>query len=220
MPGNFHGTLDHPGALDRHAAGDFFLDFLRCRADQKRKNGLLTQRLLQRGVIAAFVFPAQNDQDSPGKSIQGLQRGIHVGRLRVVEIAHTPNFRDKLEAMLDPREGAHSFGDSRGSGPGETRRGHGRKDVFDIVCTHQRNFLEIQYQLFFAVMAKHDFVFPHEHALRHALLPAEPVDVRLLGRQGRGRRIIRVQHRAVRFRLIFEDSRFGAAIRLELVMPV
>src|SRR5256884_272885 len=79
--GNLHGVLDRPGVLDGHAAGDLFFNFFRGRADQQRKNGLLTQRPLQHGVIAAFIFPAQNDQDSPGKSIQCFQRGIDVGGL-------------------------------------------------------------------------------------------------------------------------------------------
>src|SRR5258708_7241168 len=122
--------------------------------------------------------------------------------------------------MLDARERAPSFRDSRRFGPSETRRRHGRKDVFDVVRARQRNLLDTQYGLFFAVMAKDNFVFPHEGTLGHALFPAKPVHVRFHRRQGRGRRIIRVQHRAVAFRLVLEDARFGVAILFEPVIPI
>src|SRR2546421_9580521 len=79
--GNFHGAFDRASALDGHAAGNLSFNFFRRGANQQRKNGLLAQRSLQYGVIIAFVFSAQNDQDSSGKSIQGLQRGIDVSRL-------------------------------------------------------------------------------------------------------------------------------------------
>src|SRR5258708_3311762 len=176
--GNFHGALNRPSALDGHAASNLLFNFFGCRADQQGENGLFTQRPLQQRVIAAFVFPAKNDQDSPGKSIQGLQRGIDVGRFRIVVMPHAADFRDELEAMLDACERAHSFCDSGGTGPGEARRHYGRKDVLNVVCARERNLLETQYRLFPAVMAKNNLVFPHESALGHALLPAEPVHVR------------------------------------------
>src|SRR6202521_1321548 len=220
MRSNFHGALDRSGALDGHAAGDLFFNFFRSRADEQRKNSLLTQRSLQHGVIAAFVFPAQNDQNLSGKSIQGLQRGIDIRCLRIVVIAHASDLRNEFQTMLDARERPHPFRDSRGFGPSETRRRHGRKDVFDVVSPRQGNLLETQYRLFFAVMAKHNFVFLHERTLHHTLLPAETVHMRLSLRQGGGCRISRVQHRAVRFRLVLEDSRFGPAILFERVMPV
>ena len=113
---DFNGALDCPCALNGHAPGNLVFDFFRCRADQQRKDSFLAQRFLQYGVIAAFVFPTQHDQDSSGKRVQRLQRGIDVGRLRIVVIAHAADFRDKLEAMLDSRERAHSFRDSRGFG--------------------------------------------------------------------------------------------------------
>ena len=69
---DFHGTLNRSGALDSHAAGNLVFNFFHCRADQQRKNGFLAQRFLQNGVIAAFIFTAENDQDSPGKSVQRL----------------------------------------------------------------------------------------------------------------------------------------------------
>ena len=37
--------------------------------------------------------------------------------------------------MLDARERAHSFRDSRGVGPSETHRRHRSEDVFDVVRT-------------------------------------------------------------------------------------
>ncbi len=78
----------------------------------------------------------------------------------------------------------------------------------------------MQYGFFLAVLAKQHFVSAHERTLGHALLPAEPVHVRLRGRKRRGRRIIRIQHRAIGFALILEDARFGTAIRLQRVMAV
>jgi len=99
-------------------------------------------------------------------------------------------FRDKLQAMLDARERAYAFGDGRRLGASEMRRRHRRQDVFDVVSARQRNVLELQYRLFLAVMTKDNFVFPHQRALGHALLSAEPVHVRLRWRQWRGRRVI------------------------------
>jgi len=102
-------------------------------------------------------------------------------------------------------------------GSGETRRRHGRQDVFDVV--RARNGTPGASIL--PLPRRHDerqFIFPHERTLGQALLAAEPVHVRLRWRQWRGRGIIRVQHRAVGFRLVLEDARFGAGIFFERVM--
>ncbi len=133
MRGNLHGTLDRSGTLDRHAARDLLFNFLSRRADQQCKNGPLAQRFLQQRVITAFVFSAQNDQDSPGKGFQRLQRGIDVGGFRIVVIADASDFRDKFEAMLNARERADSARDGRRLGPCQARGRHRRQHIFNVV---------------------------------------------------------------------------------------
>ena len=122
--------------------------------------------------------------------------------------------------MLDPSERADSPGDGLGLGASKTRRRHGRERIFHVVLACERNVLEMQHRFLLAVPAKHNFVSAHERTLSHALLPAKPVHLRFGGRVRRGRWIIRVQDRAVGFRLILEDAGFGSAIRFERVMPV
>src|SRR5260370_20995117 len=212
--GDFHGALNRPSALDGYAASNLFFNFVGCGADQQSENGLFTQRPLQQGVMAAFVLPAQNDQDSAGKSIQRLQGGINVGRLRIVVITDVADLRDDLEAMLDAREGAHSFCDSRGTSCGETRRHYSRKDVLNIVRARERNLLETQYRFLAAVMAKNNLVFPYKCALSHALLPAEPVHMWFCWCQRRGAPVHFVQNRICGLPLILEKALFLPCTRL------
>ncbi len=82
------------------------------------------------------------------------------------------------------------------------------------------NLLETQYRVFPTVIAKNNLVFPDESALGDALLPAEPVHAWFCWSQGRGRRVICVQHGTVGFRLILENARFGAGISFQRVMAV
>jgi len=74
----------------------------------------------------------------------------------------------------------------------------------------------MQNRFFLAFMTKQKLRFPVRRTLGHALLSAEPVHMRLRPARAAGRRIIRIQHRAVGFRLILEDARFGAAIRFSV----
>ena len=82
----FHSALDGAGAFDGHASGDLRFDLVRGGANQERENRFLAQRVLQHGVITTFVFATKKDQDSAWKSVQGFQRGIHVGGFRIVEV--------------------------------------------------------------------------------------------------------------------------------------
>ena len=56
--------------------------------------------------------------------------------------------------------------------------------------------------------------------LGYTLFPAEPVHMWFRWRQGRCRRIIRVQHGTVGFGLILENARFGTGIGFQRVMAV
>ena len=71
----------------------------------------------QDGVVAAFVFAAENDQHPPGECIERLQRRIHIGGFRIVVVADPANLGDKFQAMLDAGESAHAMRDRRGPAP-------------------------------------------------------------------------------------------------------
>ena len=84
----------------------------------------------------------------------------------------------------------------------------------------QRNIREIENLFLDSFAAKQQVVFLDESALRHALLAAEPIDLRLGGSVGRRAGIVCVQDSAVRFGLVFEDARLGSAITLECLVTV
>ena len=175
---------------------------------------------MQHGVVAAFVLAAQNNQDASGKSFERLLRGVHVGGFRIVVITHPANFSDELEAMLDSSKRAHALGDGRRPRASKGRCGYGCQNVFDVVRAGQGNIAEFEDRFLHTFVAKQNVAFLRESALGHTLLPAEPIHLRLCGGIGRCARVIRIQHRAVRFRLVLENSRLGGTVTLECVMAV
>src|SRR6266404_6232538 len=217
---NLYRALDRSRALDRHASGDLLFNFLRGRADQKRKNRLFAQRFLQRGVIAAFIFASEHDQDSPGERIQRLDSRIHVRGLRIVVVAHPANLRNELQTMLHACERMHAAGDLRRLRSCEACHRHRGQYVFNVVSARQRNVLQLEDDLVLSVFTEHDFVLANKRPLGDALLPAEPEHLWLCRRVRSSRRIIRVQHRTVRLRLIFKDSRFRSAIGFQRVVAI
>ena len=75
--------------------------FLCCGADRVHAFDPLTEQIVQDGVIAAFIFAAENQVDVAGKGFQRLDRGINVGGFGIVveinAIARSP----RIQAMLD-----------------------------------------------------------------------------------------------------------------------
>src|SRR5208337_1186267 len=138
--GDFHRAVQRGGAFYGHAAGDLLFNFVRSRANQERKNGFFSERLLQEGVVAALVFPAQNNQDAPEKSVQGLQGGVHVGGLRIVVVAHAGDFRNEFQPVLHAREAANCLRNGGCIHTRQARRGHGGQHIFNVVRARQRNF--------------------------------------------------------------------------------
>ena len=110
---NFYSALQRPRALDSDAVRDLVLDFLGSGTDEKGKNRFFAKRLLQHGVVAAFVLSAENDEDASGKCVKRLERGVDVGRLRVVVIEDAAQFGNKFETVFDARERANRFANLR-----------------------------------------------------------------------------------------------------------
>ena len=167
-------------SFDGHAAGKLLFDFFGRGADQQRENRFFVQRFLQHGVVAAFVFAAENDQDVPGKCVERFQGGVDIGGLRIVVIAHAADFGDKFQAVLDAGERADAVGDRGGVRARQPGSDHRRQDIFQIVRADQRNLAAGQDYFFCAFVAKYDVVASEIGALRDALFAAEPVDPRPL----------------------------------------
>src|SRR6266478_3484376 len=68
--GRLDGALKSLSALNGYAACNLLLDFFRGRADEQREDRFLAQRLLQRGVVAAFVLAAENIENPAGKCVE------------------------------------------------------------------------------------------------------------------------------------------------------
>src|SRR5215472_5647198 len=104
MRSDFDGALEGSGLLDGHAAGDLFFNFAGRSANQKSEDGFVAKRRLQQGVVTAFVFASQNNQDAARKRVERFRGGVHVGGFRIVVKTYPANFRDEFQAMLDPGE--------------------------------------------------------------------------------------------------------------------
>src|ERR1700741_1045613 len=100
-----------------------------------------------------------------------------MSRFRIVVVADAADLGDKLQAVLDACKRADTFRDGRWVRSCKTRGGDRGQHVLDVVRSRQRDVLLFQYKLFRPVTAKHDFFFADERSLRHALFPAETVNV-------------------------------------------
>ncbi len=110
-------------------SGDFFGRF----ADKQREARAFVQQLAERSVGAAFIAAAENDHQRSGKSFDGFDRGVDVGRFGIVVILHAGKFGDEFEAMFDAAKTFHAGGDGGRDGAGEVGCGTGGQNIFDIV---------------------------------------------------------------------------------------
>src|ERR1051325_4851051 len=106
---NFDGALDRSRAFDGDASLNLLFDFFGRGTDEQCKDRLLAKRGLQNRVVAALVFPAENNKNAAGKSVERLERRVDVGRFRIVVIADAVVLRYTLEPMFDTSERADSF---------------------------------------------------------------------------------------------------------------
>src|SRR5215472_231104 len=74
-----HGALYGFSTLDGYASSYLIFNFVGGHANQKGEDRFFLQRRPQQGVIAAFVFPAEDNQDSTGKGVERFQGGINIG---------------------------------------------------------------------------------------------------------------------------------------------
>ena len=95
---------------------------------------------MESGVIAAFVFSAENDEDSAWEGVERLESGVDVRGFRIVVIADAIAFSDKFEAMLDPGKGADGFGDAIRLRAGKPRGRNGGENILEIVRAGKRDF--------------------------------------------------------------------------------
>src|SRR5262245_61559204 len=65
-----NGVLEGFGALNCDASRNLLFDLVSGCADQEGEDSLLTQRLPQQRVIAAFVLTSEDNQDATRKSIE------------------------------------------------------------------------------------------------------------------------------------------------------
>ena len=54
----------------------------------------------QRGIRCAFILAAKNNDDVAIERLDGLDRGIHIRGLGVIEESHSVHCRDELNAMF------------------------------------------------------------------------------------------------------------------------
>src|SRR5579871_3123998 len=62
--GKLDSAIERAGAFNGDAAGKLAFDFVGSGADEERENRLFAERLLKRGVIAAFVLAAKDDESA------------------------------------------------------------------------------------------------------------------------------------------------------------
>ncbi len=124
-----HGTR----ALDGDHATQLRLNFVGGGADQQHHARVLPQGFAKDGVVAPFILAAQNHQQVSRKSVQRLDRGVNVGSLGIIEIFHAGNFGHKLDAMLDAREGTHTFRNRRRLDSHQSCRCRGSKNIFNVM---------------------------------------------------------------------------------------
>ena len=104
------------GVLERLGVNDFGtfdlrFDLGRRRSDRVDALHALFQQVIEHGVVAAFVFPAENEVDVRGKRFQRLDRGIYVGSFGVVVVIDASNRGNKLQPVLDGLKVAHGLAD-------------------------------------------------------------------------------------------------------------
>src|SRR5580704_669466 len=73
------GLFQGAGLLQRERAAQLFADLGGGRADQQGGVRLRGERCSQDRIVQAFVLAAQNHPKATGKSVQGLEGGIHAG---------------------------------------------------------------------------------------------------------------------------------------------
>ena len=112
---------------------------------------------------------------------QRLRRGIHIGRLGVVEVAHTMQLAYELQPMLHRLESAHCPADRGRLDTCQPRRAHRRQHILHVVCAGQRDLGNRHHRLRLLAfpLAEKDRLPVHEGPLFDLPPRAEPVHLRL-----------------------------------------
>ncbi len=194
------------------------------RSDGIHAAHALGEQRVENAVVAALVLAAQDDVDAAGEGLQGLDGGVHVGRLGVVVIVDPGDGGHKFQAVLDRLEVL-----DRGANPGSFDTGkrahhHCRQHIFEIMRALQSDLAARHHRPLAALIAEDNLAAADKRATLHFPLAAEPIDT---GPQAGGepgdRLVIGIQYREIGSPLIFEDARLGreivrhAAVAIEVV---
>jgi len=87
--------------------------------------------------VAAFVLASHDYEQAAGKCFDGLQGGVYVGGLGIVEKADAGDFRDEFEPVFDTGEASHGRGNGGRFGAGQKSRAGRRENIFEIVLAAQ-----------------------------------------------------------------------------------
>ena len=97
-------------------------DLRRRRADRVDALHPLAQQIVEHGVVAAFVFAAENQVDVRGERFQRFDRRIDVGGFGVVVVVDAADGGDKFQPVLDRLEVATAWRIFSGAQPISTPR--------------------------------------------------------------------------------------------------
>ena len=198
-----------------HRIAQILRNLFRRGSNQNRQACAFSKRFPQRRVRAALVLAAQNHNQRPVEGLDRFERRIHIRGFRIVVEPHTRNFRHEFQPVFDPFESLHAESNRRRLRSRQIRSGARGQHIFNVVFASQRNLFAPGQRHFRALVAKENLIVAKEGPGRHALLAAEPKNVRLGRHAPRNFRIIRVQHGRIAIELIFEHAHLGARVLLE-----
>ncbi len=203
------------GLLERNSVAQLRGDLAGCRAHEQNQARPRAERRGERREIAALVLAAQNHQQVPRKSVDGLERGIDVRRFRIVVEGDAGNLRDEFQPVLDAGKTAHRFPNRIRRDAREHGDAGGGENVFDVVFATQRNIGPVQEAHAVVRRAKNDPAALEARTLVDRLAPAEPETARPFRRQASGGGIVGVHHGRIFGALILENSLFRPGVGFE-----
>ena len=169
------GLLDWEGRRLGWGWGKLRGDFFGGRSDQQNFARPAAQGLREGRVVAAFVLASQNYEQAAGKCFDGLQGGVDVGGLGVVEKADAGDFRHEFEPVFDAREAAHARSNGGRFGAGKKSRTGGGENIFEIVLAAQGDVGTFEQERGLTIAAENDVVALQAGSGGDALQAAEPI---------------------------------------------
>ena len=209
------GLLDWEGRGLARGRGKLRGDFFGGGADQQNFARPAAQWLREGRVVAAFVLTSHDYEQAAGKCCDGLQGGVDVGGLGVVEKFDAGDFGDEFEPVFDAREAAYARGNGGRLGAGKKSGAGRRQNIFEIVLAAQGDVGALEQEGRLTITAENKVVAVQASSGGDALQAAEPIYPRALGSILVRRGVVSIEQGGIAFQLIFEDARLGAAVGCE-----